>query len=167
MNRMLPGILFFALIAILSACNSNSDSKSTQNTSENSTIPNVNKPIFRKVEFGMTKREVQKIETAELVNSSAGSIDYTIDINKAGFADIIYGLDTSGKVNKIEFTVYLDDTNNAESIYSGLRQQFDDDYQSITTSSWVGKQNNTDFQVYLRQSKSKTAPGVYAVWEKI
>jgi len=154
---------------ITMVCFACSGSDTSERTVQNQSSSGNTESVFRQIGFDMNAREIKAIEAAKLVRSTSDALFYSTNIGEGGFADITYHLSpTNRRLQKIEFDVFIQNADDARSIYSGLKRQFDQDYNSATTTGyWQGNDGTTDFQVTLKQSVSKTSPGLYAAWEKL
>ena len=164
---MMTNRVFF-LVLIATVCFACGGSTSEKTLSEEHSSKDA-EAVFRQVSFGMKASEIRDTETAKLERSTSDALFYSTNIGEGGFADITYHLNsTSRRLQKIEFDVFIKNADDAQSVYNGLKQQFNRDYDSGSTSGyWLGNDGVNNFEVMLRQSVSKTTPGLYAVWEKL
>lgn len=125
--------------------------------------------VFRNANFGMSQAQIKASETeaVKLTIDTPEKLTYTADMGENDFSDIIYHFNSADKLIEIEFNLYFDDKQNAQDIHAGLIQQFNRDYKSVSSNSWIGTVGDTDFQVFARRSESITRPGIYVIWQPL
>jgi hypothetical protein len=124
-----------------------------------------NKGVVRGHRFNEQVNQVKNRETAELVGQTGNTLNYSLGLNEAEFADLTYEFQ-GDELERIRVDIFAADVASAKNYGAQLQTWFNQKY-TAQANLWDGSEDGVPFTSFLKVVDDPASPGVIVVWEKM